>query len=155
MFNIVLFNPQIPQNTGNIARTCAVTGSVLHLIKPLGFDIDDKHLKRAGLDYWRDVDIHLYESFEEFVEAAGEHSIYLLSSKAHASYAECEFKDGDYLLFGSETSGVPEYVHEYLRKTEVRVPMRCSKNARCLNLSNTVALVLYEALRQNAFFDMK
>lgn len=155
MFNIVLFNPQIPQNTGNIARTCAVTGSKLHLIKPLGFTIDDKSLKRAGLDYWQDVNVTLHENFAEFMSTVGEHNVYLLSSKAKKSYVDCEYKDGDYLLFGSETSGVPEYVHECLRSTEMRVPMVASEHARCLNLSNTVALALYEALRQNSFLGMK
>lgn len=155
MFNIVLFNPQIPQNTGNIARTCAVTGSNLHLIKPLGFTIDDKSLKRAGLDYWQDVNVFTHESFEEFLATTNNHNVYLLSSKASESYAKREYKDGDYLLFGSETQGVPPYVHETLKNTEVRVPMINSEHARCLNLSNTVALVLYEALRQNSFFEMK
>ena len=155
MFNIVLFNPQIPQNTGNIARTCAVTGTDLHLIKPLGFKIDDKSLKRAGLDYWKDVNVFVYENFEDFLSKKGEGSIYLLSSKVKANYADCSYKDGDYLLFGSETSGVPDYVHNMLDKNGVRIPMLDNENARCLNLSNSVNIVLYEALRQNNFFDMK
>lgn len=155
MFNVVLYTPQIPQNTGNIARTCAVTGTKLHLIKPLGFLIDDRSLKRAGLDYWRDLDVQLYDSFEDFWEKKGDSAVYLLSSKANRSYTDCSFRDGDYLLFGSETAGVPPKVHELLGENRFRIPMLDNEHARCLNLSNSVGIALYEALRQNSFFDMR
>lgn len=155
MFNVVLFNPQIPQNTGNIARTCAVTGTDLHLIRPLGFKIDDKSLKRAGLDYWKDVNVFVYDNFEDFQSKKGEGKIYLLSSKVTNNYADVKYSDGDYLLFGSETSGVPENIHNMLDENGVRIPMLDNENARCLNLSNSVNIVLYEALRQNGFFNMR
>ncbi len=155
MFNVVLFNPQIPQNTGNIARTCAVTGTDLHLIRPLGFKIDDKSLKRAGLDYWKDVNVFVYDNFEDFLSKKGEGKIYLLSSKVTNNYADVKYTDGDYLLFGSETSGVPENIHNMLDENGVRIPMLDNENARCLNLSNSVNIVLYEALRQNGFFNMR
>lgn len=155
MFNVVLFNPQIPQNTGNIARTCAVTGTDLHLIRPLGFKIDDKSLKRAGLDYWKDVNVFVYDNFEDFLSKKGEGKIYLLSSKVTNNYADVKYSDGDYLLFGSETSGVPENIHNMLDENGVRIPMLDNENARCLNLSNSVNIVLYEALRQNGFFNMR
>lgn len=155
MFNVVLFNPQIPQNTGNIARTCAVTGTDLHLIRPLGFKIDDKSLKRAGLDYWKDVNVFVYDNFEDFLLKKGEGKIYLLSSKVTNNYADVKYSDGDYLLFGSETSGVPENIHNMLDENGVRIPMLDNENARCLNLSNSVNIVLYEALRQNGFFNMR
>lgn len=155
MFNIVLFNPQIPQNTGNISRTCVVTDSRLHLIKPLGFVISDRQLKRAGLDYWKDLDLTIHEDFESFMETVGDHRVFLFSSKADRSYADMDYRDGDYLLFGSETSGVPEQVHCALGDTSCRIPMKDHPDARCLNLSNSVAVALYEALRQNCFMELR
>ena len=155
MFHIVLYQPQIHQNTGNIARTCAVTESELHLIKPYGFQITDRSLKRAGLDYWQFVKIHEYENFEEFISINGNKRIFLMSSHATKNYSEVNFQDDDYFLFGSETAGVPEIVHNRFQDSSLRVPMRPISNARCLNLANSVAVVLYEALRQNNFLGLE
>ena len=149
MLNIVLVEPEIPANTGNIARTCAATKSQLHLIKPLGFSIDDKHLKRAGLDYWHLLDVKIYENLDEFFEKNADGRFFYLTTKAPRSYLEAEFCDGDFLLFGKETKGLPE---EMLYRNEercIRIPMR--EEARSLNLSNAVAIVTYEALRQLDF----
>ena len=149
MLNIVLVEPEIPANTGNIARTCAATKSQLHLIKPLGFSIDDKHLKRAGLDYWHLLDVKIYENLEEFFEKNAGGRFHYLTTKAPRSYLETDYKDGDFLLFGKETKGLPE---ELLYRNEercIRIPMR--EEARSLNLSNAVAIVAYEALRQLDF----
>ena len=155
MFNIVLYEPQIPQNTGNIARTCAITGSRLHLIKPYGFIISDKNLRRAGLDYWRDVEVYEYDNFDEFLISNFNSQIFLLSSKAEKIYTEAVFNDNDFLMFGSETSGVPENIHDKYFNTRLKIPMRNIESARCLNLANSVSLVLYEALRQICFLDLK
>lgn len=168
MFNIVLVEPEIPQNTGNIVRTAAATGCKVHLVRPLGFDISDRALKRAGLDYWRLADFEVYDSLADFfgrnaagrvVEAdgsfvvtpaaEGETSFYFCSTKAARRYDAPSFREGDFLLFGKETKGLPE---ELLRKNyenTIRIPMRAE--ARSLNLSNSVAVVVYEALRQNGF----
>lgn len=148
-FNIVLHQPEIPQNTGNIARTCAATGSGLHIIKPMGFEIDDKKLKRAGLDYWHLLGVKYYESLEEFFEINKGASIYLASTKAAKTYAEAEYKDGDFIFFGKETKGLPEdFIKENIERA-IRIPM--ISEARSLNLSNSVAIVVYEALRQTNF----
>ncbi|MDD4797463.1 MAG: tRNA (uridine(34)/cytosine(34)/5-carboxymethylaminomethyluridine(34)-2'-O)-methyltransferase TrmL [Eubacteriales bacterium] len=147
-FHIVLVEPEIPQNTGNIARTCAVTGAVLHLVGPLGFLLDDKHLKRAGLDYWHLLDIRQYESFADF-EDKNPGNYFFLSTKAQKDYAQAAFADGDYLIFGRETKGLPEGLLRLRYDRCVRIPMR--SDARSLNLSNAVAIVLYEALRQGGF----
>ncbi|MBQ9624871.1 MAG: tRNA (uridine(34)/cytosine(34)/5-carboxymethylaminomethyluridine(34)-2'-O)-methyltransferase TrmL [Clostridia bacterium] len=149
MFNIVLVHPDIPQNTGNIVRTCAATGAILHLIKPLGFSVSDRYLKRAGLDYWTHATVKIYESFEEFEEQNKEGKYFLATSKGDVFYTEKTFNKGDYLIFGSETAGLPEYIHKKYEKGRMRIPMR--EGIRCLNLSNAVALVLYEAERQNGF----
>ncbi len=149
MLHIVLVEPEIPQNCGNIARTCAATGCTLHLIRPLGFDISDKAVKRAGLDYWHLVDVRVYENLQDFFEKTGAEDIWLLSTKAPRVYAEARFKDGCWLFFGKETKGLPE---EFLAKHAdrcLRIPMRAE--ARSLNLGNSVALVTYEALRQQEF----
>ena len=149
LLNIVLVEPEIPANTGNIARTCAATKSQLHLIKPLGFSIDDKHLKRAGLDYWHLLDVKIYENLEEFFEKNKGGRFHYLTTKAPRSYLETSYEDGDFLLFGKETKGLPE---EMLYRNEercIRIPMR--EEARSLNLSNAVAIVTYEALRQLDF----
>ncbi len=149
MLNIVLHQPEIPQNCGNIARTCAATGSVLHLIRPLGFDISDKAVKRAGLDYWHLVDVRVYEDLDDFFLKNDVQELWCLSTKAPRAYTQAQFHDGCYLLFGKETKGLPE---EFLRERYdrcVRLPMR--SEARSLNLSNAVAITVYEALRQTGF----
>ncbi len=149
-FNIVLVEPEIPQNTGNISRTCAATGSSLHLVRPLGFEITDKHLKRAGLDYWQYLDLHYYDSFEElFKKYYNGNNFYFMSTKGNLVYSDAKFKDGDFLVFGKESHGLPEpLLKEYYDKT-LRIPMW--QDLRSLNLSNSVAITLYEALRQNNF----
>lgn len=149
MLNIVLVEPEIPANTGNIARTCAATGSVLHLIKPLGFDISEKAVKRAGLDYWHLVNVRVYENLEEFFRNNEVQQMWCLSTKAPRVYAEAQFQDGCYLFFGKETKGLPEAFLEEHRDECLRLPMRAE--ARSLNLSNSVAITVYEALRQLQF----
>ncbi|MCH5155045.1 MAG: tRNA (uridine(34)/cytosine(34)/5-carboxymethylaminomethyluridine(34)-2'-O)-methyltransferase TrmL [Clostridiales bacterium] len=152
MFNIVLFEPEIPQNTGNISRTCACTGSALHIIKPMGFEITDKHLKRAGLDYWDKLSLTYYENLDDFFDRTKGGRYFYLSKKASKRYTDISFKDGDYLIFGKETKGLPEHIVFDNPETALRIPM--AKDLRSLNLSNTVALVLYEALRQIGFADL-
>ena len=149
MLNVVLVEPEIPQNCGNIARTCAATGAVLHLIRPLGFDISEKAVKRAGLDYWHLVDVRDYDSLEDFFAKNKVEQMWCLSTKAPRSYTEAEFHDGCYLFFGKETKGLPEDFLEAHREQCVRLPMRSC--ARSLNLSNSVAITVYEALRQLSF----
>lgn len=149
MFHIVLVEPEIPQNTGNIARTCAATGCVLHLIEPLGFAIDDKKLKRAGLDYWHLLDIRTYPDLETFWECNASGTYYYLSTKAPRAYTEAVFRDGDYLIFGKETRGLPEPLLAAHPERCLRIPMR--EGARSLNLSNSVAVTVFEALRQTDF----
>lgn len=149
MFNIVLVEPEIPQNTGNIARTCAATGSKLHIIKPMGFEIDDKKLKRAGLDYWHLLGIKYYDGLEEFFKATKGGRYFYATTKAPNTYSEVEFEDEDYILFGKETKGLPEELLHNNRESCIRIPM--IGEARSLNLSNSVAIVVYEALRQNGF----
>lgn len=149
MLNIVLVEPEIPANTGNIARTCAATKSQLHLVKPLGFSIDDKHLKRAGLDYWHLLDVKVYENLDEFFEKNPGGRYHYLTTKAPRSYLETTYEDGDFLLFGKETKGLPEKMLYRNEERCIRIPMR--EEARSLNLSNAVAIVTYEALRQLDF----
>ena len=149
MLNIVLVEPEIPQNCGNIARTCAATGCRLHLIRPLGFDISDKAVKRAGLDYWHLVDVRDYENLEDFFSKNDVKQMWCLSTKAHRIYTQATFDDGCYLLFGKETKGLPEDFLEQHRQCCIRLPMR--SQARSLNLSNSVAITVYEALRQLDF----
>ena len=146
MLHIVLVEPEIPQNCGNIARTCAATGSTLHLIKPLGFDISEKAVKRAGLDYWHLVDVRVYENLDDFFSKNEVRQMWCLSTKAPRCYTEASFEDGCYLFFGKETKGLPEDFLEAHRECCVRIPMR--EEARSLNLSNSVAIAVYEALRQ-------
>ena len=146
MLNIVLVEPEIPQNCGNIARTCAATGCRLHLIRPLGFDISEKAVRRAGLDYWHMVEVFDYENLADFFSRNDVRQMWCLSTKAPRSYVEAAFSDGDYLFFGKETKGLPEDFLEAHRESCVRIPMR--ENARSLNLSNAVAITVYEALRQ-------
>ena len=149
MNNIVLFSPEIPQNTGAIARTCAATGAALHLIKPLGFDISDAAVRRAGLDYWHLVDVRVYESFDEYVEKNGDGDLWLLSTKAPRCYAQADFTGGVSLLFGRETSGLPEELMRRYRSRTLRIPMK--PRARSLNLASSASIILYEALRQQGF----
>ena len=149
MFHIVLVEPEIPQNTGNIARTCAATGSVLHLVKPLGFEIGDKQLKRAGLDYWHLVDVQIHDSLDEVLALYPSAKAYFFTTKARKAYTEAEYRDGDLLVFGKETAGLPEELLVAHPETCVRIPMR--GESRSLNLSNAAAVALYEALRQNDF----
>ncbi len=144
-----MVEPEIPQNTGNIARTCAATGSRLHLVKPLGFSVDDRYLKRAGLDYWHLVDITYYESLDEFMEMTKDEKRYFLSTKGKKSHYDMVFEDGAYLVFGKETAGLPADIISDNMETTLRVPM--INEARSLNLSNSVAIVVYEALRQIGF----
>ncbi|MBE7040266.1 MAG: tRNA (uridine(34)/cytosine(34)/5-carboxymethylaminomethyluridine(34)-2'-O)-methyltransferase TrmL [Ruminococcaceae bacterium] len=147
--NIVLVEPEIPQNTGNIARTCKATGSVLHIVKPMGFAIDDKKLKRAGLDYWYELDIRYYENISDFFEKTKGGNYYFCSTKSKHTYCEVSFSDGDYLVFGKETRGLNETLLKENYEKCIRIPM--TEDARSLNLSNSVAIVLYEALRQIGF----
>lgn len=148
--HIVLLEPEIPQNTGNIARTCAATGAALHLIRPLGFTIDDKKLKRAGLDYWDKLDITYHDSLADFLAMHGEKCIYFFTTKARHTYADVTY-DGDevFLMFGKESAGLPEELLLAHPDTALRIPMRAG--LRSLNLSNSVAIAVYEVLRQQNF----
>lgn len=149
MFNIVLVEPEIPQNAGNIARTCAATGTRLHMIRPLGFEVSDKYLKRAGLDYWNLVEIFYYDSFDELMEKYPDGRFFFFTTKGRNRHSDVAFKDGDFLVFGKETKGLPEELLLQHEETCLRIPMR--GEARSLNLSNSVAVALYEALRQTDF----
>ena len=147
--HVVLHEPEIPQNTGNIARTCAATGSTLHLIKPLGFSLDDKYMKRAGLDYWSLLDVRIYENVEEFYEKNPGAEVYYFSKKAQHVYADVEYPEEVYLMFGKETKGIPVDILKAHEDHTVRMPMR--EGLRSLNLSNAVAIGVYEVLRQHEF----
>ena len=147
--HIVLYQPEIPQNTGNVARTCAATGASLHLIRPLGFTIDDKKLKRAGLDYWDKLDITYYDGLEDFFEKNQNKKIYYFTTKAKNTYADISYGDEVYLMFGKESAGLPEELLIQHPDTAVRIPMR--DKLRSLNLSNSVAIAVYEVLRQQQF----
>ena len=147
--NIVLHEPEIPQNTGNIARTCAATGAALHLIRPLGFTIDDKKLKRAGLDYWHHLDITYYDGLDDFYAKNPDARVYYFTTKAKHVYTEIEYPSPVYIMFGKETKGLPEELLLANPDTCVRLPMR--QGLRSLNLSNTVAVAVYEILRQGNF----
>lgn len=149
MLNIVLVEPEIPQNTGNIARTCAATRSRLHLVKPLGFDISEKAVRRAGLDYWHMVDLRVYDSLDHFFAVNPRPDLWLATTKAPRDYTEAEFRDGCWLMFGKETAGLPEDLRLHWYDRCVRIPMR--PDARSLNLANSVAVLTYEALRQLGF----
>ena len=178
MFNIVLLEPEIPANTGNIGRTCLVTGSALHLIEPMGFIINDKNLKRAGMDYWHDLDVTVYDSWRDFVlknkenidfpkeildsvreglhsddesgsQAKEKATLWMATTKAFKTHSQAEFRNGDYIMFGKESAGIPEEILLESPQTCIRIPM--AENQRSLNLSNSAAVVLYEALRQNDY----
>lgn len=151
--NVVLVEPEIPQNTGNISRTCACTGASLHLVKPLGFSIDEKHLKRAGLDYWKYLDIHVHESLEDFLEYAKGKPMRFASTKSAKNHAQADYPDDCFILFGKETAGLPEWLLAENYKDCVRIPMM--GDLRSLNLSNSVAIIVYEALRQSGFEGMQ
>ena len=151
--NIVLHEPEIPQNTGNIARTCAATGAALHLIRPLGFAIDDRKLKRAGLDYWHQLDITYYDGLADFYAKNPEAEVYYFSTKAPHLYTEIEYPNPVFIMFGKETKGLPEDLLHQNPDRCVRLPMR--EGLRSLNLSNSVAIAVYEILRQGNFEDLK
>lgn len=154
--NIVMVEPEIPQNTGNIARTCAATGAKLHLVKPLGFSIDDKYLKRAGLDYWDKLDIEIHENLEEFLNKYKiRNNTFLASTKSQQTYADIDYTKFNeiFILFGKETKGLPEDLIENNMKQAIRIPMK--EGLRSLNLSNSVAIIVYEALRQNQFNELE
>ena len=147
--NIVLHQPEIPDNTGNIGRTCMATGSRLHLIEPIGFQLSDRALKRAGMDYWQDVDCTRYVNFADFLEKCAPKRLWMLSTKAGRAYTEVSFLPEDYLMFGREGGGIPEELLRADPEHCLRIPMKA--DARSLNLANSVAIVLFEALRQNGF----
>lgn len=149
--NIVLHEPEIPQNTGNIARTCAVTGASLHLIEPLGFEIDSAKLKRAGLDYWDKLDVHRYSSIDDFFSKT-EGNYFFFTTKTDKSFADVKYRGNVYLIFGKETKGLPRELIDAHLDTAVRIPMK--NDLRCLNLSNSAAVAVYEVLRQNGYPDM-
>ena len=151
--NIVLYEPEIPANTGNIGRTCVATGSRLHLIEPLGFRLDEKSLKRAGMDYWKDLDVTTYINFEEFLEKNPGAKIYMATTKAPRLYTDVSYEPDCYIMFGKESAGIPEEILVENRETAIRIPM--IGEIRSLNLSNSVAVALYEALRQNQFAGMR
>lgn len=151
--NIVLVEPEIPQNTGNIARTCAATGATLHLVEPLGFSIDEKHVKRAGLDYWQYLDLKIYKNLDEFLEINKDKKMYFATTKADKTYCDVSYEDDCFIVFGKETKGLPEELLYERMETAVRIPM--INEARSLNLSNSVAIIVYEALRQLDFFNLK
>ena len=172
MFNIVLLEPEIPANTGNIGRTCLVTGSRLHLIEPMGFILNDKNLKRAGMDYWKDVDCTIYDSLADFYEMNSEFidfgnlykssspsarvkkpNLWMATTKAQKTYADVQFNDGDYIMFGKESAGIPEEMLMAKPESCIRIPM--AQGQRSLNLSNSAAIILYEALRQNSFGNLE
>ena len=153
MINIVLLEPEIPANTGNIGRTCCATGSRLHLIEPLGFHISDKMLKRAGMDYWDKLDVTVYDCYEDFLEKNPEAvgNMFMATTKAHQTYTDVSYPADAYIMFGKESAGIPEEILVDNEKNAIRIPM--NHNIRSLNLSNSVAIVLYEALRQNSFLE--
>jgi len=150
--NIVLLEPEIPANTGNIGRTCVATGTTLHLIKPLGFSLDEKHLRRAGMDYWKQLDLRLYENVEEFYEKNPGAKVYYATTKGRHIYSEVSYGEDDFIMFGKESAGIPEELLMQHPNECVRIPM--VGDIRSLNLGNSAAIVLYEALRQQGFENM-
>lgn len=151
--NIVLFEPEIPANTGNIGRTCVATGTRLHLIEPLGFRLNEKSIKRAGMDYWEHLDVTRYIDFQDFLDRNPGAKIYMATTKAPKCYTEVEYEPDCYIMFGKESAGIPEEILLEHQETAIRIPMM--EEIRSLNLSNSVAIVLYEALRQNQFAQMQ
>ena len=150
--NIVLYSPEIPQNTGNISRTCAVTGAALHIIKPIGFEISDRTLKRAGLDYWDKLDVTYYESYDDFLEKNPLANLYYFTARGRICYTDVDYPENCFLVFGRESVGLPEELVSENIDRAIRIPML--KDVRCLNLSNAVAIAVYEALRQGDFEDL-
>ncbi len=148
-FNIVLLEPEIPHNTGAIGRTCVATNTSLHLIKPLGFDIDEKSVKRSGLDYWNDLDIHVYENYEDFLNKNPNAKVFMATTKAENTYADVTYGENDFVMFGKESKGIPEDILAVNKDTCIRIPM--AKNHRSLNLANSASIIIYEALRQSNF----
>lgn len=155
MLNIVLLEPEMPANTGNIGRTCCATGTRLHLIEPMGFRINDKMLKRAGLDYWDKLDVTIYNCYDDFLEQnpIAREKMYLATTKSRRNYSDVSYEPDAYIMFGKESAGIPEEILVQSEETAIRIPM--NQEIRSLNLSNSVAIVLYEALRQNQFLDMQ
>jgi len=154
--HVVLLEPEIPQNTGNIARTCVATGSTLHLIGPMGFSIDEKHVKRAGLDYWDLLDLRYYDSYEEFLDKNPNAKVYYATTKAVKPHSDMEYpKEDCYIMFGKETAGIPKNILNENKETCIRIPMVDIEKARSLNLSNSVAIVVYEVLRQYNYPNMR
>ena len=153
--NVVLVEPEIPQNTGNIIRTCANTGATLHLIRPLGFSLEDKHLKRCGLDYWDISDIKYYDSLDELFEKYPDSKFFYSTTKTNQSQSDMKFEDDCFIVFGKETKGLPEELLKANKETCMRIPMVKLERARSLNLSNSVAIVVYEALRQIGYPNMR
>lgn len=149
MLNIVLLEPEIPSNTGNIGRTCVATGARLHLIEPMGFKINEKAVKRAGLDYWDKLDYIIYDSYNDFLEKNPDAKIYMATTKAKHIYSDVEFEDNSYIMFGKESAGIPEELLVENEENTIRIPMY--GEIRSLNLGNSVSIVLYEALRQRNF----
>ncbi len=155
MLNIVLLEPEMPANTGNIGRTCCAVGARLHLIEPMGFHINDKQIKRAGLDYWDQLDVKIYDCYQDFLEQnpRAAEKMYMATTKARRTYCQVEYEPDAYIMFGKESAGIPEELLVEREENAIRIPMNA--NIRSLNLSNAVAIVLYEALRQNQFFQME
>ena len=151
--NIVLYEPEIPYNTGNIGRTCVAVNSRLHLIKPLGFSLGQKEIKRAGLDYWPKLDHRVYENYTDFLDKNDHPKIWMATTKAHKLYTDVSFRPDDYIMFGPESRGIPEEILVENEETCVRIPMY--EDTRSLNLCNSVAIILYEALRQNDFEELR
>ncbi len=149
MIHVVLHEPEMPANTGNIGRTCAAAGCVLHLIEPLGFRLNEKAVRRAGLDYWDRLDVRRYVNFEEFLEKNQNPTIYMATTKSRQTYVDVSYEDGAYVMFGKESAGIPEEILLNYRETAIRIPML--PDIRSLNLSNSVAIVVYEAMRQQGF----
>ncbi|MBU3839643.1 MAG: tRNA (uridine(34)/cytosine(34)/5-carboxymethylaminomethyluridine(34)-2'-O)-methyltransferase TrmL [Candidatus Ruminococcus intestinipullorum] len=152
MLNIVLYEPEIPANTGNIGRTCVATNTRLHLIEPLGFRLDEKALKRAGMDYWSDLDVRTYINYEDFLEKNPDAKIYMATTKAPKAYTEVQYEQDCYIMFGKESAGIPEEILVKHKEDCIRIPM--AGDIRSLNLGNSVAIVLYEALRQQGFANL-
>ena len=153
--NVVLVEPEIPQNTGNIIRTCAATGTTLHLVRPLGFSLEDKYLKRSGLDYWDLANIKYYDSFDEVLEKNPEGKFFYATTKVNQTHSDVEYVENSFIVFGKETKGLPETLIKANLETGIRIPMVNIEKARSLNLSNTVAIVVYEALRQLGYPNMR
>lgn len=153
-FNVVMVEPEIPQNTGNVARLCAATGSRLHLVRPLGFLLSDRHMQRAGLDYWQHLDLTVHDSLQDFLDHSRQEggALYLMTTSGRKAYHEARFVQGDWLLLGSETRGLPHWLIERYAAGCLRIPMQPGR--RCLNVSNSAAVVLYEALRQSGYPEM-